>query len=317
MMGSMWERLLGWYEGHKRELPWRGTRDAYAIWVSEIMLQQTRVAAVLGYYARFMERFPAVEDLARASEAEVLAAWSGLGYYRRARMMHRAAKVVVKDEGKFPESAAGLRELPGIGAYTAAAIASIAFGEAVGVVDGNVERVFARVTGRVLSRRECQKLADEWVARDRPGDWNQAVMELGATVCTPRVPRCMECPLVERCATRGEHAVEPQAERRKAEVDHLLRRSGQKVLLRQRARELSLMAGMWELPVLAHGEGEAVLRVRHSITNTDYVVRVFAAGEERRGGVRRWVAVEELGALPLTGLTRKILRRMGVLAVTN
>src|SRR5947209_8301264 len=276
MMGSMWERLLGWYEGHKRELPWRRTRDAYAIWVSEIMLQQTRVAAVLGYYARFMERFPAVEDLARASEAEVLAAWSGLGYYRRARMMHRAAKVVVKDEGNLPDSAAGLRELPGIGAYTAAAIASIAFGEAVGVVDGNVERVFARVTGRVLSRRECQKLADEWVARDRPGDWNQAVMELGATVCTPRVPRCMECPLVERCATRGEHAVERPPERSKAEVQHLLRRWGRKVLLHRRANDVQLMAGMWELPVLISGEGEAVLRLRHSITDTDYVVRVFA-----------------------------------------
>src|SRR5437868_3185227 len=174
------------------------------------MLQQTRVAAVLEHYRRFLNKFPTVSKLAAARESSVLAAWSGLGYYRRARMLHAAARVVVRElGGKFPSSAEGLLELPGVGRYTAAAIASIAFGEPVGVVDGNVERVLQRGSGRRLAGEDFWRAAEEWLDREHPGDFNQAMMELGATVCTPRAPACLTCPVVDLCATRGEITGKP------------------------------------------------------------------------------------------------------------
>ena len=169
--------------------------DPYRVWVSEIMLQQTRVAAVLEHYARFMKRFPTVAALARAREQSVLAAWSGLGYYHRARRMHQAAKVIVRERGgQFPSRAEDWLELPGIGRYTAAAIASIAFGEAVAVVDGNVERVLARLDGDVLPNGSAWERAQALLDPKRPGDFNQAMMELGATICTPKSPQCLLCP---------------------------------------------------------------------------------------------------------------------------
>src|ERR1700742_3501221 len=182
--------LLGWYAAHKRDLPWRATRDPYRIWVSEIMLQQTRVAAVLEHYRLFLAAFPTLKTLAAASEAEVLALWSGLGYYRRARMLHRAAKLVADEfAGALPRSAEGLLALPGVGAYTAAAVASIAFGEPVAVVDGNVERVLARVAGWSAAENgfatRVRTFAATLVDAERPGDFNQGMMELGATVCLP------------------------------------------------------------------------------------------------------------------------------------
>src|SRR5579864_6582686 len=181
------QRLLAWYDTNARDLPWRKSRDPYRVWVSEIMLQQTRVAAVIEHYREFLRRFPTVQKLARAREASVLATWSGLGYYRRARMLHAAAKVVASElGGKFPETSEGLRALPGVGRYTAAAIASIAFGERVAVVDGNVERVLARVAGRRLTGEDVWRAAGELLDAGRPGDFNQAMMELGAVVCTPR-----------------------------------------------------------------------------------------------------------------------------------
>ena len=184
--------LLWWYDRNKRDLPWRKDRDPYHVWISEIMLQQTRVAAVIEYYRRFLERFPTVHALAAAREASVLTAWSGLGYYRRARALHQAAKVIVNEyAGRFPQTADGLRALPGIGRYTGAAIASIAFDEAAAVVDGNVERVLGRLLGRNLDREEAWSTADELLSRCRPGDFNQALMELGATVCLPRDPKCV------------------------------------------------------------------------------------------------------------------------------
>ena len=186
-------KLLTWYDANRRDLPWRQTRDPYHIWLSEIMLQQTRVAAVIGYYQRFVQRFPTVESLASASEADVLAQWSGLGYYRRARMLLAAAHVIVAEYGgQLPRTASELRKLPGIGRYTAAAIASIAFGEPVAVVDGNVERVLSRVEGLTLGSSTQQSAywdrAQQWLSRKRPGDFNQAMMELGATVCLPGEP---------------------------------------------------------------------------------------------------------------------------------
>ena len=184
--------LLAWYDLHKRDLPWRRTRDPYAIWVSEIMLQQTRVAAVLGHYARWTQRFPTVRDLAEAKEDQVLAEWSGLGYYRRARFLHRGAQAVVEEHGgEIPKTAETLRQLPGIGEYTSAAIASIAFGEPIAVVDGNVERVVARLKGPSKSaastNASIKNLAGQILDSRRPGDFNQAMMELGATICLPRI----------------------------------------------------------------------------------------------------------------------------------
>ena len=194
-----------WFDWHKRDLPWRQNRDPYRVWLSEVMLQQTRVAAVTGHYRKFLRRFPTVEKLASARESSVLAAWSGLGYYRRARMLHAAAKKIVKERGgKFPGSAEDLRALPGIGRYTAAAIASMAFDEPVAVVDGNVERVLQRVQGKSLAGEVLWRAAGELLHRRRPGDFNQAMMELGATLCLPRQPQCLLCPVSDLCATRGE-----------------------------------------------------------------------------------------------------------------
>ena len=198
-------KLLAWYDGNQRDLPWRRTRDPYHIWLSEIMLQQTRVAAVVVYYERFLLRFPTVAALAAADEADVLAQWSGLGYYRRARMLHTAAQIVVAEyAGRLPQSAAELCKLSGIGRYTAAAIASIAFGERVAVVDGNVERVLSRVEGNAqISIAACWHRAEQWLSPSRPGDFNQAIMELGATVCLPGQPLCGQCPIRKWCATQG------------------------------------------------------------------------------------------------------------------
>jgi A/G-specific adenine glycosylase len=313
--------------------------------VSEIMLQQTRVAAVIAHYHEFLRRFPTVEKLARAREDSVLAAWSGLGYYRRARMMHAAAKVVVRQR-KFPATMEGLRDLPGVGRYTAAAIASIAFGVRVAAVDGNVERVLQRVSGRRTAGREVWLAAEELLDRDRPGDFNQAMMELGATVCTPRAPGCLSCPVVELCVARGELAGPLKAARqRKQEIHYALDYRRRAVFLVQRARDARLMAGMWELPEVAgvvigagekripparfasrrndqaigNGGGavappEPYLTLRHSITVTDYKVGVWRmpAPLDHRG---EWIPVERLGRRALTGLARKILRKAGIIAV--
>ena len=243
-------RLLAWYDAHARDLPWRKSRDPYRVWVSEIMLQQTRVAAVIEHYHEFLRRFPTVEKLAAAREASVLAAWSGLGYYRRARMLHAAAKVVVRElDGNFPGTTEGWQELTGIGRYTAAAIASIAFGAAVAVVDGNVERVLQRNAGKRIAGEELWREADRLLDCGRPGDFNQAMMELGATVCTPRAPACLMCPVVELCATRGELAgLSKAARQKKREIHYALDCRDGRILLVQRPRDARLMAGMWELP---------------------------------------------------------------------
>jgi A/G-specific adenine glycosylase len=199
-------RLLAWYRRHQRPLPWRRTRDPYAILVSEIMLQQTQVSRVESYWTRFLERYPSVGDLASASSDAVHDSWAGLGYYARARNLHAAAKEVVRDHGgRFPADLDALRKLPGIGRYTAAAVASIAFGADVGTVDTNVERVLARafrIRGKQKSARRVRRtwdLVNALVPRGRAGDWNQALMDLGATICTARTPRCGACPVKPAC----------------------------------------------------------------------------------------------------------------------
>jgi A/G-specific adenine glycosylase len=353
--------LLAWFNQHKRDLPWRRTHDPYAIWVSEIMLQQTRVTAVLEHYARWMERFPNIPALARAGEAEVLAAWSGLGYYRRARMLHHAAQAVVSEhKGALPRTASALCKLPGIGEYTSAAIASIAFGEPIAVVDGNVERVMTRLgglapapgqaagpaneassaedltanpappgttaalepsppgqTSATSTARAIRALAQQLVSSERPGDSNQAMMELGATVCLPKAPLCLHCPVQPWCRTRGEHVSMPRKPLIARAITYaLVRRAADgHILLRQRAADASLMAAMWELPELAEvtADAEVILRLRHAITVTNYLVSIVRLGEEQAGhlaGTWRWVPVSELPELPLTGLARKVLRRL-------
>lgn len=308
-------RLFAWYEMHRRDLPWRENRDPYRIWISEIMLQQTRVAAVIDHYHIFLQRFPTIEKLATAREASVLAAWSGLGYYRRARMLHAAAKAVVREHGgKFPETAEGLRTLPGIGRYTSAAIASIAFDQPVAVVDGNVERVQQRLRGSRLTGDDLWEAANDLLDKKRPGDFNQAMMELGAVVCTPRGPACLTCPVIELCATRGELATtEKSTPHKKREIHYALdyrNAGGREVFLVQRPRDASLMAGMWELPEVNGRDGDAspFLTLRHSITVTNYTVQVWrgVASSHVKG---KWVPLGRLDQIALTGLARKILRR--------
>jgi A/G-specific adenine glycosylase len=307
---------LAWYDQHRRDLPWRTTRDPYRVWLSEIMLQQTRVAAVIAHYHEFLRRFPTVQKLAAAREASVLAAWSGLGYYRRARMMHAAAKVLVREyDGRFPATEEGLRQLPGIGRYTAAAIASIAFDEPVAVVDGNVERVLQRVSGKRLAGEELWAAANDLLEEAPPGDFNQAMMELGAVVCMPRAPACLTCPVVELCATRGELATEAKAaKQKKREIHYALHCRNGDAFLVQRARDVSLMPGMWELPELAgmNGASRPLFTLRHSITTTDYTVRVWqnAASFGING---KWIPRERLKRVALTGLARKILRKAEML----
>ena len=310
---SLKKALLCWYEAHKRDLPWRKTRDPYRIWVSEIMLQQTRVAAVLEYYGRFLERFPTVEALANADLQEVLAAWSGLGYYRRARAMHEAAKAVASRGGVFPASPKELLDLPGIGRYTAAAIASIAFQYPVAVVDGNVERVLTRISGTSLGKEDAWKIAEELLSRKRPGDWNQAMMELGATVCAPLVTDCAACPVRRWCVSKGTTPVPKQLPRHKKELTYGVARHGQSVQMVQRASNDSLMAGMWELPALeSTGEKVVLLRVKHAITNSDYAVTVVEIGRDAVSH-GEWIAIKRLNEIPLTGLARKILRKLAIM----
>ncbi len=242
--------LLAWYDANRRDLPWRRTRDPYAIWLSEIMLQQTRVVAVLDHYRIFLERFPNIAALATAKEDAVLAAWSGLGYYRRARMLHQCAgQIVDQYAGRFPSTAESLRALPGIGRYTAAAIASIAFQEHVAVVDGNVERVLERLAARSLTLQQTWLRAQENLAPSRPGDFNQSMMELGATVCLPREPRCPICPIRTWCAAQGAlPQTKVRARQRRQQIWCALDCRDGHVRLVRRPKHGSLMAGMWELP---------------------------------------------------------------------
>lgn len=210
-MSSFSSILLAWYDQHKRDLPWRNTRDPYLIWLSEIILQQTRVAQGLDYYLRFAERFPSPRALADAAEDDVLKLWQGLGYYSRARNLHEAAKSM---NGVFPSTYEGVRALKGVGDYTAAAICSIAYNMPYAVLDGNVYRVLSRVYGistpidSVSGKKEFLALAQKMLDTRRPGDYNQAIMDFGATVCTPQSPACLTCPLVEQCTARLENRVE-------------------------------------------------------------------------------------------------------------
>ena len=338
------DELLTWFDRHRRDLPWRRTSEPYRIWLSEVMLQQTRVETVLPYYERFLARFPTVDALAAAEVEEVLALWSGLGYYRRARQLHAAAREVAA-LGGFPRTLEGLQALPGVGAYTAAAVGSIAFGLLEPVLDGNVERVLSRFLAlgedpRSRSGRERLLAAGrELLSPDRPGDSNQALMELGATLCLPKSPRCLLCPLASGCraAAAGEQDRYPSPKKRREVVRvrqlvAVVAGPGGGILLFRRPEGSALLAGTWELPWVETGPespaepaaglaeryggswrlGPRAAQVRHGITYRDIAVDVHRA-ELRSGGVVRegmeagWFDAPGRGKLPLSSLVGKVL----------
>lgn len=330
--------LLRWFSRSKRPLPWRSSRDPYAIWVSEMMLQQTTVATVIPYYERFMRRFPDAAALAASSEDEVLALWSGLGYYSRARNLRLAARQVVEARGgRFPEDLETAMSLKGVGRYTASAVTSMAYGRPHAVVDGNVRRVLSRLHAvRHLGEADAQRKAQALLSLRAPGTWNEAMMELGALVCTPRNPRCGACPVRPHCL--GRHRPEHWSEgkpRRKAIrtiVEMALVERGGRILL-TRNREGELMGGMYELP---HGglpgrtelaralrdryrgilriDLEATAAFRHTITHHRIEARVFPAGlvGRKMPSGASFHRIEEALDLPLGGLTRKALRALGL-----
>lgn len=254
------EYLLRWFWQVKRDLPWRRTKNPYAIWVSEVMLQQTQVKTVIPYYLAFLERFPTVQSLAQAELEEVLERWRGLGYYSRARHLWEGARFILENgDGKFPERYEGLLKIPGVGEYTAGAIASIAFGERVPAIDGNVNRVLARMlaweepTGNVKSRRVFRELLENCQPSDYPGDFNQALMELGATLCAPKIVKCIECPLNKVCVAHDlGHELAFPVKKGQQRVTKVLRltlvlRKGDQFLIKKRPAQ-GLLANLWEFP---------------------------------------------------------------------
>ena len=322
---SLAAKLLRWYAANHRDLPWRRTHDPYRIWVSEIMLQQTRAQAVIPYYQRFLERFPTAAALARAREEDVLACWSGLGYYSRARNLHKTAKLV---ELAFPSDYAAIRQLPGVGDYTGAAIASIAFGLPYAAVDGNVLRVIARLTddaadiGSPATRARFQQTAQQWLDSRHPGAYNQALMELGATVCLPRAPRCAICPLAAICEARRQGRVSQLpvklrkiAPEKIAATLVIVERRG-RILFWQRPPGSGRMAGFWELPSPEQLPALPTPRVigvfRHTITHHHYRVTVWAAEIKRPPRPLRWLATKDLQSMALSTTSKKALRLAGI-----
>ncbi len=332
--------LLAWYDIHQRTLPWRQEVSAYTTWISEIMLQQTRVAAVLPYYQRFLSAFPTVEALAQADEQQLLKLWEGLGYYSRARNLHKAAKCVAQ-RGAFPETYEELLALPGIGEYTAGAIASIAFGQKVSAVDGNVLRIAARLGGfddNVLDapfRKRIRKMMDEAVSAQRPGAFNQALMDLGATVCLPSgAPLCEACPLQSLClaCAQGRQKELPvrvsKTKKRAEEMTVFLLRQGDSAALRQRP-DRGLLASLWEYPHVSGTLDETAaaaqlaawgltphhwvksLRFHHIFTHirwemTGYVVEVSGSGQPDW----LWADAAERGLRPVPSAFEKLTREL-------
>ncbi len=325
-----YSQLLPWYDTHKRILPFRGTRDPYAVWVSEIMLQQTRTETAGGYFTRFLQRFPNVSALASANEQEVLKLWEGLGYYSRARNLHKAARLIVSEYGGcFPRSHDAIRALPGIGDYTAAAIASIAYQQPYPAIDGNLTRVLSRVHGiredvDIPSvRRQIRALAEAHIDTVRPGDWNQALMDLGATICIPGTPDCARCPLQAQCDAQAIGDAELLPVRAAArppvpvEVGVALVTCGDRILVQK--RDAALLRGLW---VFILNEGDSTsggmrkkLRAlgipahlaaemgdaRHVFTHRVWNMRIyhFIADTPLEKPACVWVNAQELSALPL------------------
>ncbi len=331
-------RLLGWYDRSARVLPWRigpgsgGVPDPYRIWLAEVMLQQTTVAAVASYFARFTERWPTVADLAAADDADVMAAWAGLGYYARARNLLACARAVVRDHGGvFPDSEAGLRALPGVGDYTAAAVAAIAFARPAVVVDANIERVIARhqliETPLSIAKREIRTALAPLVPGNRPGDFAQALMDLGATICTPRAPACAICPAMADCRARGRPDIErlPVKPPKKAKphrhgLAHWIERDGAVWLVRRPAK--GMLGGMRALPggewTDSPSSESGVVSVDHGFTHFDLTLTLVRreAPPEVRAEARDaaaeglWWPIAELDAAGLPTLYRKLTDKM-------
>ncbi len=333
--------LLTWYRKTRRDLPWRRTRDPYEIWISEVMLQQTQVSTVIPYYERFLARFPTPKDLAEASEDQVMALWTGLGYYSRARNMHRAARAMVERHGgRLPDSHQTLSDLPGIGPYTAAAVASIAFGLPHAVLDGNVARILSRLEAlpgddrTTANRKHLWALAQDLLDTKSAGDFNQAMMELGATVCSPREPNCGVCPVASLCLARqeGDPQNYPRRPAGKKQVRvhwSVARIELDGAFLLVRSASPGLFEGMWELPWADCGPadlpaaleakydlriepGEKLGVVQHSITHRRislHAIRAaLATGRARETGKQRcWVRADQLGEHGLSSMARKVL----------
>ena len=333
--------LVNWYEKRKRDLPWRKTRDPYAIWVSEVMLQQTQVKTVLGYYERWMQRFPSVKALAAAEDADVLHAWQGLGYYSRARRLLAGARAVAERHGgKLPRDVEALLALPGIGPYSAGAIASIAFGLPEPIVDGNVVRVLCRIfalTGdpaKAPLKQRLWQLARELVPADQPSEFNQSLMELGATICAPTSPRCPECPVAKQCGAlaQGLERELPQLAKRKAPTEVRTAaayvRRGDRVLLQQLPADAPRWAGLWVLPFselsaketpalgaaralsemgLKASAGATLRDARHTITRFRITLNVVecALAPRARGGT--FFAKSEVASLALPSIHSKLI----------
>lgn len=333
------QTLVRWFRRGHRDLPWRRSRDPYAVWISEVMLQQTRVDVVVPYFERFLARFPGVTALAAAPLDDVLTGWAGLGYYRRARQLHAAATVIVREHaGCLPTGDAALRALPGIGRYTAGAIRSIAYGERAPVVDGNVGRVLSRLfalpggPGEAAWERSLWTLATDLVPAADPSAFNQGLMELGATVCTRHSPRCGACPLARFCRARagGRPGAYPRPKARPNVVRverwaWVCAREKDGALLMRRRGEDEHNAGQWEVPLLAPiaggpPDGARHLGVfRHGILATDYRIEAWAlaAAAARRAAAgafagTRWWARDDLPARPVTTITRKVLALLEV-----
>jgi len=334
--------LLRWYDAQARDLPWRRTRDPYAIWISEVMLQQTQVSVVLPYWSAFLARFPDVRSLARASLDEVLGAWRGLGYYARARNLHRAAEAVVeRHDGRLPDTVEALGALPGFGRYTVGAVASIAFGREVPLVDGNVARVLARLlgveggSGDVARERRLWELAAALVQGERPGDWNQALMELGATVCRPEQPTCLLCPLRARCVALATGRVaeipapRPRPARRSLYLAVAVARKGDAVLLVRR-QGTGLFGGLWELPSVECAAGDEVAalrarwpeigrsprslgRVERTLTHRALTLAIYEVERLRPPDGARWATAREMETLGISAAMQAALRRASVL----
>lgn len=315
--------LLTWFRTHRRDLPWRRTREPYAIWISEIMLQQTRVAAVIPYYERFLARFPDFKALADAPESELLAYWAGLGYYYRARNLQKAARLV-HDAGSFPQTYEDIRRLPGIGDYTAAAIASISFDLPHAALDGNVLRVLSRVLedptniASGAGRKHFWLVADELLDRATPGEFNQAMMELGATVCLPKNPQCLLCPVSGVCSARRDGRqnrlpvkIAAQRSIREQRILFWIERGGQ-LLLWKRASSSRLMPGFWELPEPAQLPGVAAGRklgsFRHSITFHNYLFEIVEATPPAHRVDCEWISLADLSNLPTSTVFKKANR---------
>jgi A/G-specific adenine glycosylase len=342
-------RLLEWFRAHRRDLPWRRTSNAYRVWISEIMLQQTRTAAVLPYYRRFFRAFPSLRALARARDEAVLRAWSGLGYYSRARNLHRAAQIIVKEHGgRFPRTLGAALALPGVGEYTARAVLSIAHDEPLAVLDGNVARVIARrmvIEGdlRAPARwKQLQAVADRWLAPEAPGDWNQAMMEFGATVCTPRTPRCGACPVRQGCRAFRLGLADRLPDRR-ARRSPVRLRIAAAVLVDERGRTLLVRPGkaaeqagaeepttapspifsrMWQFPALAvAGDGRAELERHLAAEFGLHRTRWHALPALRHTVTFREITIEpwlvHVASLPAAGGRVVSLQRVTRMAISN